>query len=421
MRLKGPILPESLLPAEGPRRTLALTTLTSSVGKGIFLTAGVLYFIQAVRMSAISVGLAFSIAGIVALLSGMPVGRLADRCGPRLVFRSSLAVSALSALAFLAATAYPAALAVIVFASVGQAALLVARGSVINRIAEGRPQELRAYVRSVTNVGIALGAAIAGWVAHLDTVAAYRSLMVVDAACFALALVVAWRLPYLPSLAGAARESRWAALRDRPYVALSLLDGVLSIQYRVLTVALPLWIVSATRAPHWLVSVSVVLNTVIVIFFQVRVSRRVVTVPAAGKVLLGAGACSMAACIAIAWSGTVSVWVAAALLTLAVVVLSLGELWQAAGGFELSNTLAPPHAVGQYLGVFGMGMGLAESFGPALLTWLCIGWGNPGWHVMAAVFLLAGLLVPPVARWAAATRPAYEAGAMPQSAVQTAH
>lgn len=400
------------LPASGAERTLAGTTLLSSMGKGIFLTAGVLYLTRAVSLPAVETGVLFSVAGLASVLAGVPLGRTADRFGPRLVFWCSLATSSVSAFAFLLCRGYADSLFVVVVATSAQAALLVARGPVINRIATGKPQELRAYVRSVTNAGIALGAAVAGWAASQDTAQAYRVLVVVCGFCFAAALLVALRLPQLAPLP-AERASRWAALSDRPYVVLSLIDGVLSIQYRVLTVALPLWIVTATETPRWTVSAAVVFNTVLVILFQVRVSRGIDSPPRAARAMLAAGLFLMLSCLAVAATAGTSGSAAIALLAVAVTVHSLGELQQAAGGFELSNTLAPPHALGQYLGVFGMGMGFAESFGPALLTWLCIGWGWPGWCLIGAMFLAAGASAGPVVRWAVRTRPAARAEPQP--------
>ncbi|GAA4618726.1 hypothetical protein GCM10023195_84370 [Actinoallomurus liliacearum] len=78
----------------------------------------------------------------------------------------------------------------------------------------------------------------------------------------------------------------------------------------------------------------------------------------------------------------------------------MGELWHSAGGFEVSFSLAPDHAIGQYLGVFGLGAGLAEAFGPSLLISLCIAWGRPGWYVVGALFTLTGLAAPLAVRWA---------------------
>lgn len=87
-------------------------------------------------------------------------------------------------------------------------------------------------------------------------------------------------------------------------------------------------------------------------------------------------------------------WAAVMVLLAAVVVHTVGELWHAAAGFEVSFALAPEHATGQYLGVFGLGAGLAETVGPGLLIGLCITWGTPGWYVLGALFLVTGLVVP---------------------------
>ncbi|MFD7134571.1 MFS transporter [Streptomyces sp. NPDC059894] len=408
MRIRG----SAVLPASGAQRALALATLASSTGKGIFLTAGVLYFIRVVRLPAMEIGVAFSIAGFVSLFLGVPAGHVADRRGPRAVLMASLLVSATATGAFLLVHDYWSVLLVVVLATVAQATLLVARGPIINDIADGRPQELRAYIRSVTNVGIAVGAMAAGWAAQADTAQAYHRLILLNCACFLVAMLPAFRIPRTETVeAPEQSRGRWAALRDRPYLALSLLDGVLSIQYRVLTVALPLWVVSATSAPRWTVSAAVVVNTAMIILLQVAVGRRVDTPRRAALALRRSGWAFCAACAAVAWAAGSPAWAAVALLGAAVVVHSVGELWQAAGGFEVSNVLAPRHAIGQYLGVFGIGMGLAESFGPALLTWLCIGWGKPGWHVMGALFLAAGLAAPAVVRWAESTRARYAPGA----------
>jgi hypothetical protein len=52
----------AIVPPAKPRRVLAVVTLAATVGKGIFLTAGVLYFIQAVHLPAVQVGLGWGAA-----------------------------------------------------------------------------------------------------------------------------------------------------------------------------------------------------------------------------------------------------------------------------------------------------------------------------------------------------------------------
>jgi len=193
---------------------------------------------------------------------------------------------------------------------------------------------------------------------------------------------------------------RWIAVRDRPYLLLTALDGIMSIQFKVLTVAVPLWIVEATSAPHWLISGTTLANTAIVIVFQVRASRSVDS-PAAGALAYRrSGMAFLASCSLISLSAGPASWAAASLLLTAVVIHTIGELWHSAGGFEVSFALAPEHATGQYLGVFGLGAGLAEAVGPSLLIALCITWGSPGWYVTGAMFVLTGAAAPLATRWA---------------------
>lgn len=393
----------SVLPEPGPQRTFAIATLVNTVGKGAFMTVGVLYFIRAVHLPADQVGVGLSAAGFVAVLVGIVVGHLADRLGARGVYVATLIGSSAAMAAFTAVHGFWGFLAVATLATCAQGAGLVARGPIINRYGGERPQRFRAYIRSVSNVGMSVGAALAGWVAQVDTRRAYVLLVGAIAVTWLLSAVIVLRVPAVPAQA-VRRGPRWIALRDRPYLVLSLLDGMLSIQYRVMSVAIPLWLIQATAAPRWMISAIVLTNTFIVVFFQVRAGREVDTPRAGGRALRRSGVAFLVSCAVLSLASGVSAWLAAALLLAAAMVHSVGELWQAAGGFEISFELAPEHAQGQYLGVFGIGMGLADSIGPALLTTVCIGWGAPGWYLMGAIFLVTGLLVPSAVRWAERTR-----------------
>ncbi|WP_327699813.1 hypothetical protein [Streptomyces sp. NBC_00459] len=173
----------------------------------------------------------------------------------------------------------------------------------------------------------------------------------------------------------------------------------MAIQFKVLTVAIPLWLVGATTAPHWLISGTMFTGTVIVVAFQVRAGRNIDSPVAGGSAYCRAGMAFLIACSLISLSAGIPAWAAATLLITAVVIHTVGELWHAAAGFEVSFALAPRHAIGQYLGVFGLGTGLAEALGPGLLIALCITWSRPGWYAVGAMFALTGMAAPPGVRW----------------------
>lgn len=389
-----------LLPETGPQRVFAATTLINSVSSGIHLTAGVLYFTQAVHLPAAQVGLGLGIAGFISLAVGIGAGHLADVWGARGVYAATLVLRALATAAFVLADRFWPFVLAVCTAGAAHAAGLAARSPIIRHHGGHRPQVYRAYLRSLTNIGISFGALLAGWAIQVNTLVAYQLLVLGAALASTVSAVILFLLPPVPIVPAAADGPRWIALRDRPYLLITALDGVMSIQFKVLTVALPLWIVEATSAPRWLVSGTMIVNTLIVVVFQVHASRSVVSPTAGALAYRRSGVAFLASCSLISLSAGLPAWAAASLLLTAVVIHTVGELWHSAGNFEVSFALAPDHATGQYLGVFGLGAGLAETVGPSLLIALCITWGSPGWYVTGALFALTGAAAPIATRWA---------------------
>ncbi|MHC3475622.1 MFS transporter, partial [Streptomyces sp. 7R007] len=63
-----------LMPDTRPQRVLAASNFVYTVGSGLYLTAGVLFFTEAVHLPAGQVGLGLGIAGLLALALGVAVG-----------------------------------------------------------------------------------------------------------------------------------------------------------------------------------------------------------------------------------------------------------------------------------------------------------------------------------------------------------
>ncbi|WP_369251478.1 MFS transporter [Streptomyces sp. R41] len=388
-----------LMPNAGPQRVIAVSNFVYTVGSGLFLTAGVLYFTQAVHLPAGQVGLGLGIAGFVSLAAGIAVGHLADTHGARGVYATTLVVQALATAGFVLADSFWPFVLTVCTATGAKAAGLAARSPLIRHYGGDRPQEFRSYLRAVSNVGISFGALLAGWAVQVGTLTAYQLLVVGNAIAFAASAAVLVLLPPVtpaPTVGG----PRWIALRDRPYLLITALDGIMAIQFKVLTVAIPLWLVTATTAPRWLVSGTMLINTVLVIAVQVRAGRSIDSPAAGGGAYRRSGLAFLVSCSLISLSAGIPTWAAATLLMTAVIIHTVGELWHSAAGFEVSFALAPQYATGQYLGVFGLGAGLAEALGPTLLISLCITWGRPGWYVVGALFALTGLAAPLAVRWA---------------------
>jgi hypothetical protein len=269
-----------------------------------------------------------------------------------------------------------------------------ARGPLTRALGAPNPTRYRSYLRALNNIAVGSGALAAGVVVQSDTRTAYVCLILGTAAAFLVSAAASSLVPSVPPVEVPAGGSRWPALKDKPYVALTVLDGIMSIQNQVLIFALPLWIIGHTEAPRWFVGASVAVNTVLVVLLQVRVSRGVRDNTSAGRTARRAGAAFLLSTGLIAVGGGAPGWVALVVVVLGAVALTVGELWYTAASFELSFGL-PEHAQGQYSGLFAIGQGLSNAIGPPVLGLVCIGWGEPGWLAMGALFLVAGQAVPP--------------------------
>ncbi|MFD6662194.1 MFS transporter [Micromonospora chalcea] len=395
-----------LLPEPGPSRTLALSTLVNTVGRGTWLTASALFLTRSVGLSVAQVGVALTLTALVSLVASTPMGYLADRLGPRGLQMAALLASAGCTAALVAVRSFTGFLVVGVLMALADAGTRGARGALIaGAVPPDQRVRTRAYLRAVTNVGISVGTVLAGFALAADTRGAYVTLILLDAATYVLAAAVLLRLPPVPPVPAPAHGPRLIALRDRPFLAFTVLDGLMSMHFSLINIALPLWIAGHTTAPTWLISVCLLVNTVVVILFQVRASRGTEDLTGAGRASRRAGVLLAVACALFAAGGGVPVAVAVPLLLTGALVHVVGELWHAAAGWGISFGLAPAHAHGQYQGAYGMGMQLGSMVAPVVVTTLAIGWGVPGWLVLGAVFLVLGALVPPVVRWAARTRP----------------
>ncbi|MFD9129302.1 MFS transporter, partial [Kitasatospora sp. NPDC059571] len=395
-----------ILPERGPRRTLAAASFVNMLGGVVFTLGSGLYFTRVVGLSVAQVGLGTGAGALVGLLSGIPVGHLADRRGPREVYRATLGVQAAAMAALLLVRSFWLFVIVISLTQLASSASQAARGPLLRGLAGKRPAEYRAYLRAVVNLAAALAAAPVALVVQLDSRGGYLCLVLGNAASFLATAALVGRLPSLPPVPPPPGSGgRWTALRDLPFLAVTVLDGVLSMQGTVQVFVLPLWIVGHTEAPRWFVGAGVLVNTVLVVLLQVRVGRRVTSPAAAARSWRRAGWAFLASMAVIGSTAGLGTLAAVLLIPVGIVLHTVGELWQAAGSFELRFRLAPAHAQGQYAGVLRIGSGLASAVAPALLGGLCLSGGAAGWTAAGCLFALVGLTAPAGLGWGGGTPP----------------
>jgi MFS family permease len=397
----------SLVPESRTQRIYLLTTLINTYGVGLILTAMTLYAIKVVHLTARNSGLALTIAGLVGLLAAMPMGALADRRGPRDISRLAMLLMAASAVGFvLFARDFVSYLIVATVQGAALSASVTADVALLRRVGGEEATTFRSQTQAVFNLGVSLGVATCGVAIQLNTVNAYRALFLGQALTSLIGVAIVGRLPKFEPLPGAHEESVVAALKDRPFLGYTVLSGAMYMQYFVLALLLPVWVVYHTHAPRWSVSAFVIVNTVLVVLFQVRIGKTVQTIKQGGAAIRRAGVIFLVSCSAMGLATGIPAWAALLLLAAAVVLHTYGELWHSSGTFALDFGLAPEHAQGQYQGLVGMGNGAGQALSPFVLIGLVLAGGRLGFVLLGAWFVLLGLAAPAVARWGERTRPA---------------
>jgi MFS family permease len=393
------------VPEPGARRRLGLATGIYNIGTGMFFTVSVLYFTEGLGLSVTEVGLWLAVAGLIGLFAGVPMGHLADRRGPRGVAALSLVVLALTMAAYVFVSSIWMFVVVTVVEMLATSASRASRGGLIRRVGGEGAAAYRSQLRAIENAGVGVGAVVGGLALTLDSLAAYQGLFLVNAATFLIGAWVCARLPRFAPMPAPPGTRRLVALRDKPFIAYTILNGVMSLQYAVITFALPLWIATETSAPRWMVGAVLLINTLGVVALQVWVGGKVKTVRQGAAAMRIAGLVFLVACGGVAVASDLPAWAAVAVLMAAVAVHSVGEMCHAAAVFALSFELAPAHAQSEYVGLQDMGLGAAFAVAPAVLGALCLGIGQAGWLLLGGLLTVAGMATVPVVRWAIRSRP----------------
>jgi hypothetical protein len=391
-----------ILPPEGIPRRLALQSLIFAIGNGTFMTGSVVFFTIYVGLSPVQIGLGFSFAGFLGLVGNLPLGHLADRIGGRRAW----IIGALCGAAALAC--YPFAGAfwsfLLVLGAETLAEILANAGRMVYTAA-AIPAESRvrvmAFQRAYLNVGFTIGAGLGAAALALNSRTGLLALVLASAAGMTINAFAVSRLREATVVVTPGpRPAPWGVLRDHPYTGLALIFAVITVIGGVLFLQIiPLWAVTMTDAPKPVLGGLFALNTVLAVLLQVRATRGADTLAGSARLTRWAALATAVACPVVALSGATHGWLTIAVLALAVVLVTAGELWSSAATWYLQTEVPPAAQRGVYLGLNRSVGGVGQMVGPAALTFLAIRTGGWGWWVIAALFVAAGAVVRPVMSW----------------------
>jgi hypothetical protein len=381
-------------PRDPSERRLLAASLADALGTGLFLPLSVIYLTRIVGLSPTRVGLGLTIAGFVAIAASPLSGALLGRFDARKITLGCFAASALGFLAYIAVGS---------FASFLGVAIVIQFASRMDRpattvLALGvtpRPRQVEALAlqHSLRNFGYGVGGLLAALALLVHGKTPFVVLLAANAVSYVLAGLLVLRLPAVRPIERAQDGATGyrEVIRDRAFMGLALLNVIMSLYDSLLLVAMPLWIVTRTKAPLPLTGLLFALNTVLVVLFQMRITRNMAARGGIARNYRIAAVSFVLACGAFAVAAGAPAFVAIVLLVFALGALTSAELVTTAGEWFLSVQLAPARLRERYVSVFKTSMAVQQAVGPVLVTTVLVGWGRLGWLAIA-LLLAAGTL-----------------------------
>lgn len=380
---------------------LATGYLLDSTSTGLYQAVATLYFVAYLGIPAVRIGAALAAANVCGLLVPMPVARLTERLGVPRVYVALLVLRGVGLAGYVVADDLWRYLVVTCFFTSASRAALPLLQVLVGQI-EGEADRTRtmASLRTVNNVGLGAGFALAAGVQLLQSRPAYLALFTVAGLAFgAVATVTAVATRGLVDGAPArkARPGR-TVYSDGRFLALAAANAVLLLHDSLLFILIPLWVVQRSGLPPTVSSILLLLNTVLTVLLQVYVSRFGKGVAGALRLLRWSVAALVAAGLLLGLADSGMRWVLVAMLAGAVALLTLGENLHSVAGWELSFLLSDPDRRAQYLSLFSLGYTVQLIIGPLLVTSVVLPLGLPGVLLVLALFVVAAAVTTAAAR-----------------------
>jgi MFS family permease len=403
MTTRRPRWLSSLIPDTPLARKLSLQSILFAIGEGLFLTGSAVFFTKIVGLTAFQVGVGITVGEAASFLVAVPLGKVADRIGPRRMW----AIGAFGAAALYAVwpfvDGFTMFLAMMVALQIVETAGHSGRGAYTLDVfpREQRVQSL-AYMRVALNVGFTVGALIGGVALALNNNDVIRAVPLFTAVVLALNALYITRLPdaehdRAPAPMEGDELLNPGALRNRGFVSLMTLDGVLGTNQVLLNIVIPLWLVEETDAPRVLLAWLFGTNTLLAVLLQVAAARGVDSVERSLRAARISASFFVLSCLIVLVTHDTLGWVTIALVWLGHVTVTGAELYQSAASWGYQSELSDPDRRGEYQGAAHIGHTLGSVWAPAVYTYLAMEWGTPGWLVIGGIVVLATIAMKPSA------------------------
>jgi MFS family permease len=386
--------------AGGVGKILGYTAFLDAAGTGVFMATIAIFLVSLAGLSTDEVGFGFSIAGFAGFAATVPMTAVSARVGANAFFVWTSLVRGLAFLLYLTVGSLAAFAVVAGFIAVASSAWFPTQQALIGSLLSDEARvKVMASVRAIRNLGYAAGGVAATAALAVGGRSVFVAVVVANTVC---CLLCAWLYTRLPRVEASVRSGRvrLPALRDPRYVGLMLTSVVFALSLVLLQIGIPLWVVRQTDAPHAIAGVVVVINTLLVVFLQVRAAKGSETVTGATKLLRTSAIAFIVCCALFASAGVLDAVTASIAIVAGAVALTWGEMLESAAWWTVSFELAPEDRRSEYLGVFALNYEIVFIVGPTLMAVL-VASGPAGWGVLAALFLTAAVIASSLAESAA--------------------
>lgn len=370
-------------------RPFALANGVNAIGTGIYYPFTLLFLYSQMDISLAGVGAVVTFAGLGALLAVPMTGRAVDFFGAR----PALIVAALArAAALLGCVVVGQTWVFVLFAGV------IALGNRVEQAAipalllgvpdESDGQRLIALSRAMFNAGFGIGGAIAGLTLMMSS-SAYTAFAVLNAASFVIAALL-YGFVHVPRVMPQGRVLAPAQpWRDRPYVLMVFLTGLMWLIAMVVETFLPVYVVHNLAWPSWVVSALFLINTILLALLQIPISDRTRSLQPLRIVAVGC-LLQLPLFAALSIAGAPG-WLGVAAGAVGMVCYSVGEILVSLGGVAAVSSLCPPEARGRYLSAQQVVLGVASAVAPAAAGLAADSFPVAAWGGLAALTVVAAL------------------------------
>jgi MFS family permease len=392
-------------PAVGEHRRFVTAIGIDAVGSGVWMPVSMIFFLATTQLSLVEVGLALTLASLLSLPAAVLVGQQVDKHGSKAVLQTGNALQALSFVAYPFVDQVWSVAAVVAVSVIGRTAFWGSYSPMVTLISPpGEREKWFGFLGALRNAGFAVGGVVAGVALTVDSTALYYAVALLNAASYVLSFVL---------LAGVAVDEPardhdhpdpeeivggWGTvLRDRGYRWLVVSNLGYAMTSAALNVAIPVYVVEMLGLPGWVSAAVFVINTL-----MIGVGQGVVVQLMTGAVrarIVALGAVLTAASFLVLWGASpLGVVAASAVVLVAAVVYTLGELVAGPVLATLAAESPPPELRGRYIATYQLSWNVATGVAPLLYAWLLDLGSAPAWLGLTAIALLGALATLPMRR-----------------------